>query len=60
MGQTGAGKTTLVDSLLNFLLGIEYYDKFRYKLVDESALQKERITLSAKVGASDKEQAKAA
>ena len=60
MGQTGAGKTTMVDSLLNFLLGIEYYDKFRYKLVDESALQQERINQSAKVGASEKEQAKAA
>ena len=34
-GQTGAGKTTLVDSFINFMLGIELYDKFRYKLVDE-------------------------
>jgi len=32
---TGSGKTTLIDSLLNYLLGIEYYDDFRYKLIDE-------------------------
>ena len=42
MGQTGAGKTTYVDSFANFLLGIEYYDKFRYKLVDERDLLEER------------------
>ena len=36
LGSTGAGKTTLVDSYFNQLLGIGYYDKFRYKLVDET------------------------
>ena len=35
MGPTGAGKTTFVDSYANFVLGVEIYDKFRYKLVDE-------------------------
>ena len=38
MGQTGAGKTTLVDAYLNYLLGIDFYDEFRYKLVDERDL----------------------
>ena len=42
MGQTGTGKTTLVDSFINYLLGIEFYDKFRYKLVDERKLAEER------------------
>ena len=42
LGETGAGKTTYVDSYLNYLLGIDYYDKFRYKIVDESDLIKER------------------
>lgn len=32
---TGSGKTTLIDSMLNYLLGVEFFDKFRYKLVDE-------------------------
>lgn len=35
VGPSGAGKTTLIDSMTNFLLGIEFYDKFRYKLIDE-------------------------
>ena len=35
VGATGAGKTTLIDSLINFLLGVEFYDNFRYKLIDE-------------------------
>ena len=51
MGQTGAGKTTLVDSILNYLLGIDYYDKFRYKLVDETELLLEREELLKKAGA---------
>ena len=37
-GQTGAGKTTLIDSLANYLLGVEFYDQFRYKIVDEKGL----------------------
>jgi GTPase SAR1 family protein len=35
LGQTGAGKTTFVDSYINFLVGVEFYDKFRFKLIDE-------------------------
>ena len=35
VGQTGAGKTTWIDSFANYVMGIEIYDKFRYKLVDE-------------------------
>ena len=35
IGQSGAGKTTLTDSFANFVLGVDIFDKFRYKLVDE-------------------------
>ena len=34
-GQTGAGKTTLIDCYINFLLDVELNDSFRYRLVDE-------------------------
>ncbi len=36
---TGTGKTTLIDSMINYLMGIEFYDKFRYKLIDETLQQ---------------------
>ena len=52
IGQTGAGKTTLIDSFANFVLGIEMYDNFRYKIVDESQINKNRIAmLKEKYGA---------
>ena len=35
VGVTGAGKTTLLNCYLNYLLGIEISDKFRYKLICE-------------------------
>ena len=47
-GVTGAGKTTFVDSMVNYLLGTEYYDKFRYKLVDERSLIAERTSMADK------------
>ena len=43
IGPTGAGKTTLVDSFVNHILGIEKYDKYRYKLVDERQIAEERF-----------------
>jgi len=35
VGSTGAGKTTFCDSLINYLMGVEFFDQFRYKLIDE-------------------------
>ena len=35
MGKTGVGKSTLIDSYINYLTGVDYYDKFRFKLIDE-------------------------
>ena len=34
-GMTGTGKTTLIDSFINYLMGIDFFDKFRYKLIYE-------------------------
>ena len=45
MGRTGAGKTTYIDSFINYLLGVDFYDKFRYKLVDERDLIRKRTSL---------------
>ena len=38
IGQSGSGKTTWIDAFLNHILGIEFYDKFRYRLVDETSV----------------------
>jgi predicted GTPase len=35
LGATGAGKSTLVDGLVNNIMGVRYDDDYRYKLIDD-------------------------
>ena len=35
LGQTWSVKTALLNSLVNFILGVEYKDGFRYVIIDE-------------------------
>ncbi|XP_078514839.1 uncharacterized protein LOC144773588 [Lissotriton helveticus] len=35
LGATGSGKTTLVNGMINFILGVEWKDNFRFKLINE-------------------------
>ena len=35
VGQTGAGKSTQIDSMLNYLLGIKWTESVRFKVVNE-------------------------
>ena len=35
IGGTEAGKTTFLNSYLNYLLGVQLTDKFRYKIINE-------------------------
>ena len=33
VGETGSGKSTLVDSIINYILGVNFEDPFRFKMV---------------------------
>jgi len=35
MGATGSGKTTLINSMVNYILGVEFDDPFRFLLIKE-------------------------
>ena len=35
VGETGCGKTTLLNSFVNFLLGVDIIDDYRYKIIQE-------------------------
>lgn len=37
LGATGAGKTTLINSMINYLFGITYDDDFRLQLISENS-----------------------
>ncbi|XP_072115056.1 uncharacterized protein [Mobula birostris] len=35
LGATGSGKTTLINGMINYILGVKWKDDFRYKLIDK-------------------------
>ena len=39
MGETGSGKTTLIDAFVNYLASMNYEEKWRYKIFNENHLK---------------------
>uniref|UniRef100_A0A3B4H8H3 AIG1-type G domain-containing protein n=1 Tax=Pundamilia nyererei TaxID=303518 RepID=A0A3B4H8H3_9CICH len=35
LGATGAGKSTLIDGIINYIVGVEWEDSFRFKFINE-------------------------
>lgn len=35
LGETGSGKTTLINFFVNYLLDVQFDDSFRYKIIVE-------------------------
>ena len=49
LGATGAGKTTLINGIINYILGVEWEDSFRFKLVDEGQLRSQAESQTSEV-----------
>ncbi|XP_058483246.1 uncharacterized protein LOC131458290 [Solea solea] len=49
LGATGAGKSTLINGFINYLLGVEWEDNFRFKLVDEGHAITQAVSQTSEV-----------
>ncbi|XP_040911714.1 uncharacterized protein si:ch73-170d6.2 isoform X1 [Toxotes jaculatrix] len=51
LGATGAGKSTLINGMINYILGVEWDDSFRFKLVDEGQSKSQAESQTSEVTA---------
>ncbi|XP_045890967.1 uncharacterized protein LOC123960327 [Micropterus dolomieu] len=48
-GVTGSGKATLINGLINYIVGVEWKDNFRFKLIDEGQSTSQAESQTSKV-----------
>uniref|UniRef100_A0A672M0Z6 Uncharacterized LOC107575000 n=1 Tax=Sinocyclocheilus grahami TaxID=75366 RepID=A0A672M0Z6_SINGR len=51
IGATGAGKTTLINSMINYILGVEWEDDFRFVLIDEGKQKSQAVSQTSQITA---------
>uniref|UniRef100_A0A3B4TID1 AIG1-type G domain-containing protein n=1 Tax=Seriola dumerili TaxID=41447 RepID=A0A3B4TID1_SERDU len=51
LGATGAGKSTLISGMINYILGVEWEDPYRFKLVDEGQSKSQAESQTSEVTA---------
>uniref|UniRef100_A0A8C6TET4 AIG1-type G domain-containing protein n=1 Tax=Neogobius melanostomus TaxID=47308 RepID=A0A8C6TET4_9GOBI len=49
MGATGAGKSTLIDGMINSILGVQWKDDYRFKLVKEDQKETQAMSQTSEV-----------
>ncbi|XP_016115457.1 uncharacterized protein [Sinocyclocheilus grahami] len=51
IGATGAGKTTLINSMINYILGVQWENDFRFVLIDEGKQKSQAESQTSKITA---------
>ncbi|TFK05539.1 protocadherin Fat 3 [Platysternon megacephalum] len=51
LGATGSGKTTLISGMINYVLGVQWEDEFRFKLIHETAKRSQAESQTSEVTA---------
>uniref|UniRef100_A0A3Q2Q0V5 Uncharacterized LOC105922848 n=1 Tax=Fundulus heteroclitus TaxID=8078 RepID=A0A3Q2Q0V5_FUNHE len=49
LGATGAGKSTLINGMINYILGVKWEDSYRFKLVDENLMTSQAHSQTSEV-----------
>ncbi|XP_034534585.1 uncharacterized protein LOC117809023 [Notolabrus celidotus] len=49
LGATGSGKSTLINGMMNFILGVNWTDNFRFKLIDEEQTKSQAESQTSEV-----------
>ncbi|XP_063049364.1 uncharacterized protein LOC134443531 [Engraulis encrasicolus] len=51
VGATGSGKTTLINGMINYILGVDWEDNWRFKLIDEETNKSQAHSQTSEVTA---------